>query len=267
MALHITQGAAAARLPLAQLNEIDETITVLRCDDILYEEVIVLDMADVIEPDEAALTLTVSGDIDFEPVVALVDESDTGNCYMADGNTVIEYGASLPGVSLAPTENAVQVSDFAGKRVVIAGQGAFFGEVTIFVEGITLDTAEMPDIHHISVPVRLPETQPELTAYMVAMSDLIDPFLTATIPGEADPLTCDNAGLVDECDQNSSDLFGSQLILNGVTVQVLTIDAMLALPYHESGRFSLESSHVSLEGEPEEAGNGEYILVWHIIIP
>ncbi|MGB1286578.1 MAG: hypothetical protein ACPG7F_08600 [Aggregatilineales bacterium] len=265
LAIHVRQQNPENVLPVAQL-EMTDTGGILQCDDALYEESIVLDITAASL--ETPLQLTAIGQDGAVPVIAVLNDDNSGVCYMADADEErFDYALSLPDVEIIPPVAVAQTMLTEPARIAISVDNFTNSRFALLLEGLAL-TEDVPQQRHmLQVPSRTQITQPIVTAFMIATDSVLDPYLQ--LLDDDDTLLeldgvgfgCDNAGFDENCPPGTEDMDDSILQLGQVTLQALNIDTMLMFPYSENGQFVLESR------ASEDAGIGTYLLALYFVIP
>lgn len=219
---------------------------------------------------------TVLGLNGFDPVLAVLDNSDQGLC-TDDTVEIRDFEASLPTTgSVSGQELNAQITfdnggeNFNDVRLVVGGYGNRAGEFLLLLEGMAVTDGDgMGDIFAVLISEPMIASGVDVTAYAISVTSELDPLL-ALITGDMEYIedengvlvACDDAGNGDLCWGTSEDLSNAFVPRsNGDLLGGFQYDAMLSLPLSESmvGKYFnyVVSSY-------QQSTSGDYIVAFHI---
>ena len=220
----------------------------VRCDgELAFENGIKLTLDTTTLTSEAPLTLTALGD--DSPITMAVFTSPTEGTCVPIAEAVSSYSATLPNLSVAPTLNGAQVTLDTPPAFVLIGSTQP-SALTLLVEGWetplreTLVAEENPDLATILQPLLTIDVTPGIVntgsvvaVYAIASDDLADPAV-GVINDAGQPVTdasgqlvtCNDAGIPDECALESLSLTGYSVTLaEGRVLPGASLDAAVIL--------------------------------------
>lgn len=230
--------------------------------------------------------VTVIGINGFDPVLAIWDGAagQTLNC-IDDAPGAATYSALLPTTGLiAPSSFNAQLQivnqsgDFRDFYAVIGGFGDSTGEALVIFEELAVTSADgtgitAGDPFYIEVTQNLLNSQVPLTAYMISLTNVLDPYVSlindeavATIDGL--PVICDDAGTPARCFGDPGTLTSSYIAYtapNGDTYNLpgYPFDAALRFDPFVLATNGVDTAEVRLSSF-NQSTFGDYIAAFHV---
>ncbi|MDX1996030.1 MAG: hypothetical protein SF029_26865 [bacterium] len=221
-------------------------------------------------------TATVLGLNGFDPVLAVIDNSNEGLC-TDDSVEIADYTASLPstgdvdGQSLNAQIRFDNGGDgFNDVRLVVGGYGNSAGEFLLLLEGMAVTDADgQGDPFSVLISEPMIESGIPVTAYAISVTGELDP-LVALVDGDREYIEDDNGNLVACDDAGSTDLcWGDSEALNdsfvpranGDLLGGFQYDSMLSLPLNEDMAGMYFNFVVS---SYNQSTYGDYVMAFHI---
>lgn len=227
-------------------------------------------------------TATVIGVDNFDPVIAVIDEDGTTLCNDDDA-TGAHYIANLPTTGpIGPSRFTARMpfsysgSSIGNISLVVGSVGSTAGEFLLVVEGLAVTSRDgsgegAGDPFVVNVTSNMVASGVDYTAYMIAVTNALDPLITIVDSemriirlNDGTPLTCDDAGSPGLCFDTAVDLSSSYVSRsNGTRLPGGPYDAMMLLPYDvftiETGGFISYrfTSH-------QQSTYGDYVAAFHL---
>ncbi|MDX1996029.1 MAG: hypothetical protein SF029_26860 [bacterium] len=224
-------------------------------------------------------TATVLGINDFDPILAVLNEGDSGTC-TDDTPGVDELEAELPSTGeIDGSDNNVQIrfnngnsNDFNDVRLVVGGEDDEPGEFLLILQGMAVTEADgLGDIFIVRLNEPTIESEVNVTAYAISITDSLDPLLFLvdgdgeTIQdGDDQDVQCDDAGSDSLCWGESEELSDSFVPLaDGTRLGGYSLDSMLSLPLEDLEANTFFNFVVN---SYNNSTFGDYVIAFHIAI-
>jgi len=222
-------------------------------------------------------TATAIGLDGFDPVLAVLDASGTGECN-DDSTRAARYEVDLPSAGGKAKNTDAQVTfSYTGRdafgwvSLVVGGYSNTTGQFALVLEGMwyTQDDGA-GDPFSVSLTDNLVQADAPLIVYLIANTNDYDPFITVVdddletpwVDGRNNPIYCDDAGNKDFCWGDSVDLTGSFVNNGQKRVPGGPADSMIFIPL---GNVRDDEQYVNfLMSSYNYETTGPYTLVFHM---
>lgn len=226
-------------------------------------------------------TATVIGVGSFDPIIAVIDEQGNTLCN-DDDTTGARYVANLPttgpvgpSVFTARKPFSYSGSSFGDVSLVVGSVGSQAGEFLLVVEGLGVTRADgsgegAGDPFVINVTPNMVLSGVDYTAYMLAVTDVLDTMITAVDEdnviirlNDGTPLSCDDAGNAALCFDTGFDLSDSYVSRsNNTRLPGGPYDSMLRIPFDA---FTLDGGYIDLRfTSSSQSTVGDYVAIFHL---
>ena len=215
--------------------------------------------------------VTVLGLDEFDPVVAVFNQQQNGDCN-DDSTNAAGYFLDLPTTGfVAPNDLNSQLtfSNSLFMRVVVGEFDDLSGEAVIMVEGLTFDGT--PDLINVTVTDDMIASGLPLTAYVIETIPDLDLSLAVVddngvplLDDTEQPVECDDAGDNELCWGAHVPLLDSYTnISNTIETSATAISPMLSIPLSANDVGSIVPFQITHSVESEQTLTGEYIFLLH----
>ena len=229
-------------------------------------------------------TATAVGLNGFDPVLAVLDTNTHRGLCNDDEPAAAFYTANLPTTGSVPASKvSAQVTfsqgsgnTFADISLVVGGYNNQSGEFLLILEGMASTPADgAGDAFSVNLTPGMVASGVPLTVYMITRGQSnLDPYifqanssLTPLADSQGNRIDCDDAGTRGLCQPGSVDLSSSSVTIGAGKLTGWSYDAMLSLPLtgvHLNSDSSQNYYTFVMTTSPQEATQGQYLLVFHI---
>lgn len=216
-------------------------------------------------------TVTVLSIADYDPVVAVFNQQERGDCN-DDSPNAADYTVDLPTTELIPANSLSAQMTFDSDtfmNVVVGEVEEQDGEVLLMVEGLSFQG--FPDRINVIVTNDMILGGLPLTAYAIERVPGLDLRLAIVddngvplLDNRSQSVECDDAGDVELC-------WGAHVLLtesytnvsDTITTSGTAISPMLSIPLSANDVGTIVPFQVSQSAEPEQDSTGEYVFLLH----
>jgi hypothetical protein len=253
--------------PIAKISTLEDGAYQLACDEqVIWSKGIPLTFPDM--PQDTVYTVTAIGNIGYDPVLAVVDESGEGIC-ADDTPEALTYGLNLPLWQIPPQPNSAQlVVQNANQRVFVGSKEGVGGDVFVMIQGMSVMDMPLQRLQ-IETTKGMVDASSYITAYMIAETSDLDPLLSwqndageinTDIQGAS--VVCDNAGIPESCYGETVSLRGSTVLLaDGRVLPLDSVDAQLNLPIYPD----MGGQVLNIVMEKAGEGGAGFVLLVHLV--
>lgn len=223
-------------------------------------------------------TATVIGLGDFDPVLAVLDESGTGLCE-DDTREAADYEAYLPtSDGVEDSRLSAQVpftlnnrnNEFGNISLVVGDYSGSAGEFVLIIEGMAVTAQDgsgalAGDPFYVSLTENVLESGVPINVYMISRTNTLDPMIRLVDADSEDVLVCDDAG-TDSCETDSVELDGYWISQRDGELGGYEYDAMMSIPLEDIvlNDESEESFFEFRMTSYNQTTYGEYSVAFHL---
>jgi hypothetical protein len=252
---------------IAQVTDNEDGSITLACNEQMVSENAV---RFTLPDDDETYTVTAVGLAEFDPILAVVDDRNTGICFDNTLEAIAAYEGNLPTVAAqASLLNAQGLVDEDARTVVIGSHGSITGEMMVLIEGGAVEADDGGDTFGVQITPGMVSIFDSLAIYVISPANDIDPVLAyinqegeVVADDEGNPYRCDNAGVVDACygQAISMEAYGIT-VADGSEMTAFGSDALLVLPINDT----LIGAIFPFRVTANEDTSGNYFVVFHIV--
>lgn len=222
-------------------------------------------------------TATVLGVGDFDPILAVLNNDDSGVC-TDDTPDIRDFSADLPTSGEVDGQRTnVQIAfnngnsrDFNNVRLVVGGEDNMSGEFILILQGMAVTPQDgLGDIFSVRLSEPMINSGVNVSAYAISITNALDPLLFLVTgegeritDGDDDEVACDDAGSDGLCWGDSVSLEDANVPLSdGTPLPGYQFDSMLTLPLEDIDPNLFFNFVVS---SYQNSTQGDYVMVFHI---